>query len=173
MVRPHPEALGVVPKLNSAGRLVRRHGAELLEAYREAALAVLDEARPPDRALRLDATPLHAVGGAVLPGLLDESRAAAAELVGAPTETVVLVPNATVAFNTVLQNMEWDPDGRDEILTFSTLYGGCGKTVDYAVDSHEGRVANRDIRLEYPCEGDAVLAAFAAAVGSGSRWAGC
>lgn len=95
---------------------------------------------------------------------LDESRAAVAQLLNAPTETVVLVPNATVAFNTVLQNMEWSPDGKDEILTFSTMYGGCGKTVDYAVDKHEGRVANRDIPLAYPCEDDAVLAAFAAAV---------
>lgn len=78
----------------------------------------------------------------------------------------MLVPNATTAFNTVLQNLEWNADGRDEILAFSTLYGGCGKTVDYVVDSRGGRVAARDIPLVYPCADDAVVAAFTAAVES-------
>ncbi|KAK8080839.1 pyridoxal phosphate-dependent transferase [Apiospora hydei] len=72
-----------------------------------------------------------------LPKLLDASREAAAALLRAPAETVVLVPNATVAINTILRNLTWNPDGRDVMLYFSTVYGGCGKTIDYIVDAHQ------------------------------------
>jgi hercynylcysteine S-oxide lyase len=54
---------------------------------------------------------------------LDESRAAVAKLIDAPAETVVFVPNATTGVNTVLRNLQWNEDGKDEILYFNTIYG--------------------------------------------------
>ncbi|KAK0732183.1 pyridoxal phosphate-dependent transferase [Lasiosphaeris hirsuta] len=98
------------------------------------------------------------------PRLLDESRAAVAGVLNAPVETVVFVSNATMGVNTVLRSMVWDADGKDEILYFDTLYGGCGKTVDYVVESSYGRASSRCIPLSYPCEDASVLAAFEAAV---------
>ncbi|KAK7955941.1 PLP-dependent transferase [Apiospora aurea] len=102
-----------------------------------------------------------------LPKLLDASREAAAALLRAPAETVVLVPNATVAINTILRNLTWNPDGRDVLLHFSTVYGGCGKTIDYIVDAHQASntpVSSREIPLQYPFEDRDALAAFESAV---------
>lgn len=71
-------------------------GDELLQAYREAALAVLDEDRHPDRTLRIVYTPLHGVGGAVLPGLLDEAGFGPVHVVPEQAEPDPAFP--TVAF---------------------------------------------------------------------------
>lgn len=98
------------------------------------------------------------------PKLLDESRAAVAGVLNAPVDDVVLVSNATVGVNTVVRNLKWNPDGKDVVLTFSTIYEGCGKAVDYAVDYFEGLVSNREISLTYPVEDDAVVQAFRDAV---------
>lgn len=87
-----------------------------------------------------------------------------AKLLRAPTDTVVFVSNATVAVNTVLKNLVWNEDGKDEILYFSTIYGGCAKTIDFAVDSSRGLVSSREIGLAYPIEDDEVLSRFRAAV---------
>ncbi|CAJ2512528.1 Uu.00g055430.m01.CDS01 [Anthostomella pinea] len=101
-----------------------------------------------------------------LPKILDESRAAVAKLLNAPTDTVVFVPNATNAINVILQNMTWNEDGKDEILYFDTVYGACGKTIDHIVDKPLGRVSSREIDITYPCEDDDVLSAFQAALDS-------
>jgi selenocysteine lyase/cysteine desulfurase len=98
------------------------------------------------------------------PKLLDESRAAIAKLLRVPTETAVFVANATVGVNTVLRNIVWNADGKDEILYFSTIYGGCAKTVDYVVEDRQGIVSSRCIALSYPCEDDAIVSAFHSAV---------
>lgn len=50
------------------------------------------------------------------------------KLLNVPTSTVVFVPNATTGVNTVLRNLVWNEDGKDEILYFSTIYGACGLT---------------------------------------------
>ncbi|KAH9889683.1 PLP-dependent transferase [Xylariomycetidae sp. FL2044] len=117
-----------------------------------------------------------------LPGLLNASRAAIAQLLRAPTDTVVYVPNATTALNVILRDLvpAWaseetkdDHDDHDEILSFSTLYGGCGKTIDYVVDTlgrrrhGRGRVVSaRSIEIAYPCSDQAILDAFHDAVAS-------
>ncbi|KAK3688805.1 pyridoxal phosphate-dependent transferase [Podospora appendiculata] len=107
------------------------------------------------------------------PNLLDESRAAVAQLLHVPTETVVFVNNATAGVNTVLHNLVWHADGRDEILYFDTIYGGCGKTIDYILEARSPRVSSRCIPLSYPCADATVLAAFesavAASLASGKR----
>lgn len=99
-----------------------------------------------------------------LPKLLDENRAAVAQLLNAPVNTLVFVTNATVGVNTVLRNIMWNEDLKDEILSFNTIYGACGKTIDYIVDSNNGRVASREITLTYPCEDEEVVQAFRNAV---------
>jgi selenocysteine lyase/cysteine desulfurase len=58
-----------------------------------------------------------------LGSIMDDNRAAVAELVDAPVDTVVFVPNATTAINVVLRNLVWNENGNDEILYFSTIYG--------------------------------------------------
>jgi selenocysteine lyase/cysteine desulfurase len=118
-----------------------------LRAYQDAA-----EARP-DIFIRYD-----------YPRLLDESRTAVAKLLRVETDTVVFVSNATVGVNTVLKTLPWNDDGLDEILYFSTVYGGCGKTIDYVVDSNPGRVSARSISITYPIEDDEIVARFREAV---------
>ncbi|KAK3290422.1 pyridoxal phosphate-dependent transferase [Chaetomium fimeti] len=103
------------------------------------------------------------------PQLLDQSRAAIATLLRAPPDTCVFVSNATLGVNTVLRNLVWHPDGRDEILYFDTLYGGCAKTVDYVVEDRGGVVGARSIALKYPCEDGEVVARFVAAVEASLR----
>ncbi len=41
-----------------------------------------------------------------------------AKVINAPLEAVVFVPNATTGVNTVLRNLEWNLDGKDEIIYF-------------------------------------------------------
>ncbi|KAI3396659.1 hypothetical protein diail_11836 [Diaporthe ilicicola] len=110
--------------------------------------------RRPDQFIRYD-----------FPALLDANREAAARLINAPSvDEVVFVANATVGLNTVLRNLTWSEDGKDEIIHFSTIYGGIGKTVDYVVDSTYGRVSSRSIELRYPISDDTIIAKFRQAV---------
>lgn len=60
--------------------------------------------------------------------------------------------------------MSWSDDGLDEILHFSTIYGGIGKTVDYVVDSTYGRVSSRSVELTYPISDESIIAKFRHAV---------
>lgn len=66
-----------------------------------------DEEKSPDTFIRYK-----------MPRYLDESRAAIASLVKADPTTIVLVPNVTVAVNTVLRNLVWKEG--DVILLFDT-----------------------------------------------------
>lgn len=94
------------------------------------------------------------------PTLLDKSRAAIAKIVNAPVDTVVFVSNATVGVNTVFRNLKWNDDGKDVIISFSTIYEACGKVADYLVDYFPGKVEHREVLLEYPEEDEAVIRKF-------------
>ncbi|KAH8160192.1 hypothetical protein CIB48_g8063 [Xylaria polymorpha] len=100
------------------------------------------------------------------PIVLDESRAAMAKFVNSPTDTIVYVPNATTGINTVLHNLAWDEDGKDEIIYFSTVYGGCARLIDYVVDTGLGKVSSRSINITYPCEDDDIVKVFHATLDS-------
>jgi selenocysteine lyase/cysteine desulfurase len=100
------------------------------------------------------------------PHLIDESRDAVAKILKAPVEGCVFVPNATTAVNVVLRALEWNEDGKDIILFFSTVYGGCGKTIDYVVDTSKGLVSSYCIELSYPEEDADITSKFKAAVRS-------
>lgn len=84
--------------------------------------------------------------------LLDENRLAVAKILHAPVENVVLVPNATTAFNTVLRSLVWNDDEKDEILYLETIYGACGKTLLYIQEYSASRVTGRKIPVTYPIE---------------------
>jgi len=98
------------------------------------------------------------------PKLLDESRAAIAKVLNAPLSTVVYVPNATTAVHTIIQNIVWDSDGKDEVLFFSTIYGACGRVVDYISEVHHNLVEPREISLHYPIEDEDLLHQFRDAI---------
>jgi hypothetical protein len=49
---------------------------------------------------------------------VQKSRAAIAKLLNCPADSVAFVPNATTGVNTVLRNLVWDSNGKDEILHF-------------------------------------------------------
>lgn len=83
---------------------------------------------------------------------------------GVPIETVVFVSNATLGVNTVLRNIVWNTDGLDEILYFDTIYGACGKTIDYVIEDKLGVVSSRCVQLTYPAEDEDVISAFRAAI---------
>jgi hercynylcysteine S-oxide lyase len=98
------------------------------------------------------------------PNLLDESREAIAKVLNVPVSTVVYVPNATTAVSTVLQNLVWNPDGKDEIFYFNTVYGACGKAVDYTCEASQDLVQARRIDITYPIEDSVLISKFVNAI---------
>jgi selenocysteine lyase/cysteine desulfurase len=98
------------------------------------------------------------------PQQLDTSRAAIASFLHVPRETCVFVPNATTGVATILRSLVWNPDAKDEILYFNTIYGACGKNVDYVTEISLGRVRARRIQLTYPISDAFLLAKFSSAI---------
>ena len=91
-----------------------------------------------------------------IPALLVESRSAAAELLGAPVDDVVFVPNATTAVNTVLRNLIYREG--DVIIYFSTAYGACEKTVQYICETTPA--VSKCIDVIFPISDDVLLDLF-------------
>ncbi|KAI1124233.1 aminotransferase family protein-like protein [Nemania abortiva] len=87
------------------------------------------------------------------PKLLLQARQAVAPLLGAEAEEVVFVPNALTGINTVLRNLVF-VEG-DVILHFSTIYGGCLKTIRSLEETTP--VRGYSIDLVYPIEDDEIL----------------
>ncbi|KAL9611768.1 MAG: hypothetical protein Q9167_003618 [Letrouitia subvulpina] len=90
------------------------------------------------------------------PKLLDASRGAIAKLLGVEVDDCVFVPNATTAVNTVLRSLVFERG--DVIVYFSTLYGACGKTVQYIKETTPAESACVD--LQYPIGDDEVVDRF-------------
>jgi isopenicillin-N epimerase len=63
------------------------------------------------------------------PGAIDEARAALAGVVGAATDDLVLVPNATSGLNAVLRSLRIRPE--EEILTTKHEYGAILRTLEF------------------------------------------
>ncbi|KAI0112475.1 aminotransferase family protein-like protein [Nemania sp. FL0031] len=87
------------------------------------------------------------------PKLLLQARQAVAPLLGAEAEEVVFVPNALSGINTVLRNLVF-VEG-DVILHFSTIYGGCLKTIRSLEETTP--VRGYSIELVYPIEDNDIL----------------
>ncbi|KAF2683942.1 PLP-dependent transferase [Lentithecium fluviatile CBS 122367] len=90
------------------------------------------------------------------PQLLDESRAAIANVLNAPTEEIVFVPNATTGVNTVLRSFVFNKG--DYILYFATIYGACEKTINYITETTPA--SSIKIAYTYPVEDDWLVAEF-------------
>ncbi|KAL7919607.1 PLP-dependent transferase [Trichoderma austrokoningii] len=70
----------------------------------------------------------------IYPKRLDEARELIAKhLHAADTDEIVLVPNTTIALNTVLRNLTYQPG--DMIAYIQGTYGAIEKTVDYLVET--------------------------------------
>lgn len=94
------------------------------------------------------------------PNLLDNSRAALSTLLHAPLSTIVLIPNATTALNTILRNLTFSTG--DRILYFATIYGSCEKTVAYITETTPA--SSIRIPYTYPVEDAWLLSQFHATV---------
>jgi selenocysteine lyase/cysteine desulfurase len=88
--------------------------------------------------------------------LLAKSRSEIAPLLGVHHDEVVFVPNATTGVNTVLRNIKFE-DG-DVVLTFSTAYPACTKTVSAIGEILPVKLEKVD--LVYPVEDEVILDAF-------------
>ncbi|KAG5994200.1 hypothetical protein E4U54_003162, partial [Claviceps lovelessii] len=132
------------------------HIRDKLRAYQDEA-----EARP-DQFIRYDQIKL-----------LDRARAAVAQLVHAPLDTVVFVGNATEGINTVLRNLRWDGQQtcgqQDVVLSFSTVYEACGNALDFLAEYFGGAVEHRTVSIAYPIEDEDVVAALRSAVAQVAR----
>jgi selenocysteine lyase/cysteine desulfurase len=112
---------------------------EKLREYQDAA-----EARP-DRFIRYDAKVL-----------LDESRAAVANLLNVPTDTCVLISNATTGVGTVLRNLVYEEG--DVIVYFDTIYGACGRAVLYVEETTPVEAVK--VQFTYPVSDDWLVNEF-------------
>ncbi|KAJ5144529.1 Pyridoxal phosphate-dependent transferase major region subdomain 1 [Penicillium atrosanguineum] len=101
--------------------------------------------------------------------LLDESRLAMSEFLGVPQPTIVFVPNATTGVNTVLRNIVWNSDGKDEILQLDVIYGACGKTISYICEATHQLARTRKIGFSYPVENDEIISGFQRAIQASQR----
>ncbi|KAL9103047.1 MAG: hypothetical protein Q9163_001877 [Psora crenata] len=94
------------------------------------------------------------------PALLDESRAAVAHYLGLPVDDIVLVPNASVATNTVLRNLHFEIG--DVVLHMSTAYGSVKKTIAHLSETTPLESVN--IGISYPMSDDGITNQFRAAI---------
>jgi selenocysteine lyase/cysteine desulfurase len=78
--------------------------------------------------------------------LLDESRAAIANLLKVPVETCVFLSNATTGVNTVLRNLVYQPG--DVIVYFDTIYGACERSVTYITETTPAEAVK--VKYTYP-----------------------
>jgi selenocysteine lyase/cysteine desulfurase len=95
------------------------------------------------------------------PKALDVSRQAVANLLNAPVDTCVFVPNATTGVNTVLRNLVF-AEG-DVILYFATIYGACEKSVSYITETTAAESFKIDDHV-YPMSDDMLCESFEKAI---------
>ncbi|KAK6535684.1 hypothetical protein TWF694_002135 [Orbilia ellipsospora] len=92
--------------------------------------------------------------------LLDESRAAIANLINVPVQEVVFVHNATSGVNVILRNLTYEEN--DVILHFGTIYGACGRTVQFITDTTQATAVS--MPLSYPVSDTSILSLFRSTV---------
>ncbi|KAK0624044.1 aminotransferase family protein-like protein [Immersiella caudata] len=92
------------------------------------------------------------------PPRLKECRALVAPLLGADTDEVVFVPNATTGVNTVLRNLVCERG--DLIIYPETIYSSCRSTIESLEETTP--VRGHKIEVVYPIEDDELVAKFRA-----------
>ncbi|NJN89753.1 MAG: aminotransferase class V-fold PLP-dependent enzyme [Leptolyngbyaceae cyanobacterium RM2_2_4] len=75
--------------------------------------------------------------------LLDQSRIALADFVGADADDLVFVPNATTGINTVLRSLSFQPE--DELLTTNQEYNASRNALNFVAERSGAAVAVADI----------------------------
>ena len=70
--------------------------------------------------------------------LLDEARAKLADFVGAKSEELAFIPNATTGVNTVLRSLNFSPT--DELLTTDQEYNACRNALNFVSDRTGAKV---------------------------------
>jgi len=100
--------------------------------------------------------------------LLDEARQTLASFIGADSDGLVFVPNATAGVNTVLRSLKFEPG--DELLVTNHEYKACRSALDFAASRAGLRVVEAEIPfpLSHPSQ---VVEAIAAAVTPRTRLA--
>jgi selenocysteine lyase/cysteine desulfurase len=78
------------------------------------------------------------------------------QVLHAPADEVVFVPNATTGINTVLRSLTFHKG--DHILYFATIYGACEKTINYITETTPASAAK--ITFTYPVEDDWLISEF-------------
>lgn len=99
---------------------------------------------------RLERQPLQFLGRD-FEELLDRSRDALAAFVGASSEELVFVPNATTGVNAVLRSLTFSPN--DELLTTSQEYNACRNALDFVATRSGATVVVADV--PYPIQSPA------------------
>lgn len=91
--------------------------------------------------------------------LLDHARKEVAGIVRCDVADLVFVNNATSGVNAILRGLNGTWKKRDAILVYDTVYGACGKTAQYIVDSNPSfELQLVTLPLSYPLTHDEVLA---------------
>lgn len=94
------------------------------------------------------------------PFLLDASRADVAELLGAASEDIMFVPNATTGVNAVLRSVELKR--RDELLTTNHAYNACRSALDEVARRTGARVVVAEVPFPLASEDEIVDAILGA-----------
>jgi isopenicillin-N epimerase len=78
-------------------------------------------------------------------GLLDDSRRALAELIGAPPEDLVFTNNATAGVNAVLRSLRFAPG--DEVLVTDHAYNACRNVAAYVAQRSGAKLVVAEVPL--------------------------
>lgn len=87
--------------------------------------------------------------------LWDAARADLAQFVGADSEDLVFVANATAGINTVLRSLRFNPG--DELLVSNHEYNACRNALNFVAEHSGVRVVVADVAFPLQCEDDFVL----------------
>jgi isopenicillin-N epimerase len=79
----------------------------------------------------------------VLEPALDDARARLSALVGAETDDLVFVTNATMGVNTVVRSLSFEPG--DELLTVDHVYNACRNVLEYAAANAQAKVVIAEV----------------------------
>ncbi|MGV0026306.1 aminotransferase class V-fold PLP-dependent enzyme [Phormidesmis priestleyi] len=116
---------------------------------------------------RIERQPLQFFGRD-LEELLDRAKVELADFVGAETDDLVFVPNATTGINTVLRSLRLEPG--DELLTTNQEYNACRNALDFVAERSGATVVVAEV--PYPiAHSDPMIEPILKAVTSKTRLA--